>query len=165
MQRCWLAGRPGTCFLPTERHKINFCMNDCSFCSRTPADPNFTVSLPLYRLRRYTHLGVVRRFEYDKLVVALGRCAGCAHIHGSVKRRRKTFTAVGAAVGFLIGVVIPGGFLFTTIIGGVIGNAVSMGGSKKMCERLRVKSLHKSVLKTVPPVDTYVASGWRLEKR
>lgn len=140
-------------------------MNDCSFCSRTPADPNFTVSLPLYRLRRYTHLGVARRFEYDKLVVGLGRCGGCARIHDRMKRRRKTAIAVGASVGFVIGIAIPGGFLFTAIIGGVFGNVLSANRAKKLSERLRVKSLHKSALKTLPPVAEYVQAGWRLQKR
>ncbi|HTJ11550.1 MAG TPA: hypothetical protein VL547_05985 [Dinghuibacter sp.] len=137
-------------------------MQECFFCGQAPADPGCTIEQPLYRLTRYAHLGLVRRFEYDKLVIPVGRCAACARIGAQAKKKRKVAIAVGSGIGFLIGLPIPGAFVFTAIGGGFAGYLAARSRTNKMYDRLNIRA--PEAVKEYPPVAERLNGGWTLKK-
>lgn len=140
-------------------------MDNCFFCEQAPADLSCTVEQPIYRLRRYAHQGLVRRFEYDKLIIPVGRCGKCEALHGDTKRRRKTAITIGAVSGFVIGVAVPGAFLFTAIIGGFLGHLAAGRRAASRYRRLGIKPLAPAALKTLPLLSHYLETGWTLKTR
>jgi len=140
-------------------------MDNCFFCEQAPADLSCKVEQPIYRLRRYAHQGLVRRFEYDKLIIPVQRCGKCATLHAAATRRRKTAIAIGAVSGFIFGVAIPGAFLFTAIIGGFLGYVVAVRRAGKRYRRLRVKPLAPAAMKALPLIARYLETGWTLKTR
>lgn len=136
----------------------------CFFCGHQPMDATCTVELPVYRLTKYNHLVVARRFEYTKLLIPVPRCTECAGIHARAKKKRKTGTIIGAAIGFIVGLPIPGGFLFTAIIGGFIGRLVVKSREKKLYDQRQMKTLNQTALRSYPPAADKLKEGWKLEK-
>lgn len=139
-------------------------MNTCFFCGRQPADPAHTVQQPVYRLDRYAHLGLARRFEFSKMTVPVGRCVACNRRHRKARGRRKIATAIGAVAGFIIGLIIPGAFLFTAIIGGFLGYVAAGRREKRSFKNRGLKGLDPASLSTHPILSDWLNKGWRLKK-
>jgi hypothetical protein len=139
-------------------------MNTCFFCGRQPADPAHVIQQPVYRLDRYAHLGFVRRFEFSKMTVPVERCAECSRRSRKARSRRKKAVIIGAVAGFFIGLVIPGAFLFTAIIGGYLGYVAASRREKKSLKSMGLKGLDLTSLSTHPVLGDKLNSGWRLKK-
>lgn len=139
-------------------------MDICFFCGREPADIASTVDQPIYHLDRYAHLGVARRFEYTKMIVPICRCARCALLHRQLIKRRKRGVAVGAVIGFFIGMPIPGAVLFTAIGGGFVGHVIAVARGRKSLRASASKGLDAGSLSLHPLVGEKLRTGWRLRK-
>lgn len=139
-------------------------METCFFCGCDPVDSARNVELPVYRLTRYNHLVVARRFEYDKRLISVPRCAECAQVHAKVKKGHKTAIIAGAVIGFVVGIPTAGGAGVTAAIGGFIGHWVSKRRAKKLYNQQQVKALNRVILESYPPVAALVLEGWKLEK-
>jgi hypothetical protein len=140
-------------------------MNTCFFCDNRPADAICTVEIPIYNLKRYAHQGLVRRFEYDRLLIPIDRCGECARLHARTKKGRRASIVTGAILGFIIGLAVPGAFLFSAIIGGYLGYLLSRARANKLYHRLHIKGLDAAALGTQPFIETKLKAGWTLKKR
>jgi hypothetical protein len=136
----------------------------CFFCGQQAADAAHTIQQPVYRLLRYTHLGIARRFEFSTTIVPIERCRECAIRHRKEKRRRKTDIALGSVAGFFTGLVIPGAFLFTAIIGGFLGYVAARAREKRALKNKGLKGLDPASLSMHPVLGDKLESGWRLKK-
>jgi hypothetical protein len=143
---------------------VNTYMNTCFFCGNLPGEAPYTVEQPIYRLDGYAHLGLVRRFTFTKMIVPIKRCGVCAQRHRKSRKNRKTRIIVGAVLGFIIGLVIPGAFLFTAIIGGFCGYVSAKAKERKSFRRTGLKGLEPAALGRHPLVEEKINSGWRLKK-
>ena len=139
-------------------------MNTCFFCERQQAEPAYMIQQPVYRLDKYAHLGIVRRFEFSKVTVPVERCAACGQLHRKARGRRKKAITIGALAGFFIGLVIPGAFLFTAIIGGFLGYVAARRREKRSLKNMGLKGLDLTSLSTHPVLRDKLNSGWRLKK-
>ena len=139
-------------------------MGICFFCGRQPSDAAFTIKKDIYHLDKYTHLGIVRRFEYTKLSVPIERCSSCAQFQKKEIKRRKTVITLWALAGFLIGLAIPGAFLFTAILGGFIGYIIELTRAKKYRKKQGLKGLDLASLNSHPVLGQKLQSGWKLKK-
>ncbi|HVV56424.1 MAG TPA: hypothetical protein VHC47_13910, partial [Mucilaginibacter sp.] len=109
-------------------------------------------------------LVVVRRFRYDKLLVSVPRCAGCAQVHAKTKKRMRAAIITGAAAGFVLGIPTAGGAGITAAIGGLIGYWLAKSRAKKLYDRQQIKALKRASFESYPPMSALFTEGWRLEK-
>jgi hypothetical protein len=139
-------------------------MNTCFFCGLKPADSAHTFQQPLYHFERYAHLGVVRRFEYSKVTVPIERCAECAQNQKKAKGQRKRVITLWAVGGFIIGLFIPGAFLFTAIIGGFLGYVIVGMRQKRSLKNSGLKGLDPASLSMHAILGDKLRNGWTMKK-
>lgn len=139
-------------------------MGSCFFCGTNTITPAFNAEVPVFRLTSYTHLGVARRFEYDKLTITVPRCPGCLKVHAKMRIREKNAIITGAITGFVLGIPTAGGAGITAVIGGFTGHWVSGWYSRILCARRKTKPLKRAILKSYVPIAALLSEGWRLDK-
>lgn len=139
-------------------------MNNCFFCGYKPLDESSTVEQPMYRLKHYAHLGVVRKFEYEKQLIPIPRCRDCAAVHLKVKKSRRNCIIIGALLGFVFGLPIPGAFIFTAIIGGFMGIPVTAVRAKKRFNKLQIKGSNSAAIAHYPLIVDKLKEGWKMKK-
>lgn len=139
-------------------------MSTCFFCGHKPLDQSCTVEQPLYRLKHYAHLGVVRKFEYEKQLIPIPRCWDCAAVHLKVKKSRRNCIIIGALLGFVFGLAVPGAFIFTAIIGGFLGVLVAAARAKKRTNKLQIKRSNSVAIVQYPLIVDKLKEGWKMKK-
>lgn len=143
--------------------KIN-TMNTCFFCGHKPFDDICTIEQPIYRLKHYAHLVVVRKFEYEKQLIPIPRCRDCAAVHLKAKKSRRNSIIIGASVGFVFGLAVPGAFIFTAVIGGAVGLLVATVRAKKRYNKLQIKGINSAAIAQYPLIDAQLKEGWTTKK-
>jgi hypothetical protein len=139
-------------------------MNTCFFCGHKPLDDICTIEQPIYRIKHYAHLGVVRKFEYEKQLIPVPRCRDCAAVHLKAKKSRRNCIIIGASVGFVFGLAVPGGFIFTVIIGGFVGIPVATVQAKKRYNKLQIKGSNSATIAEYPLINDKLKEGWKTKK-
>lgn len=139
-------------------------MGTCFFCGTKQAASIYKMQIPIFKLQRYVHLGVVRRFEYNTLNIPVDRCFTCFQFQKKLKRSLNISTTISAMIGFFLGLVIPGAFLFTAIIGGVLGHFFGRRQQKRLLKNLGLKGRDSKSLSEHPLIKDKLNNGWTLGK-
>lgn len=140
-------------------------MDTCFFCGVEHKAWSCTIDLPVYRLNHYAHLGVARKFEYEKVITPVPRCMKCARLH----KRTKIYRRLAATAGFVLGFILycnannPNKFLLAPLVGGLLGLWISRVWAQKRYRRLGIKALKQTTFESYPPVVALGRAGWRLE--